>query len=214
MCRWLPTCSHSRLPTPIDRRSGCTLGVNLRHRECLVCEFANVKPAFAVGRKAVLVLAILLVPFVCVVVACMRVKELSPRHRHAVVPDVLIEILSQPPYLQRRPPRGIHKVATEYGIGICHGVLPPMLPACETSCARRSCAQSPPDSSTLYVDLLGWLGSTRIEQFPCTYLHSSLRHRSRLSERHLGMHSTPGLLDASVQLLASSCVPLLGVCVR
>src|SRR5690606_20422309 len=25
MCRWLPTCSHSRLPTLIDRRSGCTL---------------------------------------------------------------------------------------------------------------------------------------------------------------------------------------------
>src|SRR5690606_539202 len=123
MCRWLPTCSQSRLPTPIDRRSGCTLGVNLRHRECLVCEFANVKPAFAVGRKAVLVLAILLVPFVRVVVACVRVEEFSPCHRHAVVPDVLIEILFQSSYLQRRPPRGIHKVAIEYGIGICHGVV-------------------------------------------------------------------------------------------
>src|SRR5690606_31831687 len=39
MCRWLPTCSHSRLPTLIDRRSGCTLaccnfltcGIGLRY---------------------------------------------------------------------------------------------------------------------------------------------------------------------------------------
>lgn len=79
-----------------------------------------------------------------------------------------------------------------------------MLLACETSCAQRSCAQSLPGLSTLYVDLLSWLDSTRIERCLCTYPRSSARHRSRLSGRYLGMYSTPGPLDAVVQLLASS----------